>query len=616
MSILADHQLRALSTGDKPLITPFSDGQVRVNEQGEKIISYGLSSYGYDLRLGRKFKIFTNVNNSIIDPKDFSNKSFVDFEGDVCIIPPNSFVLAVSAERICMPDNVVGVVLGKSTYARCFTGDTKVALVDGSSVSFKEMIERTKTGERFWGYGVNENADIIMVELVLPRLIGHEKIIELTLDSGDTIRCTPDHEFMMRDGSYLRADELKENASLLPLYRVESRGYEAVVQPVNGRFQSTHWLADDWNTRNNVYKPMENAHRHHLDENKRNNRPTNIVRKNASEHIGEHNLERATDPVFIKKMSETHKAMFAANSKDPEWYAAWCDKSKKAATMFHHDDEYSEARKKWLARLQDNGKNMSLEEREIRRERQRIRMLCPERKEKVRKHFLDLWTNIEFAKNKREQTRLINLRKDVTLETFKAAMDKHGSIRGAARELNCDRTTFRRFRDVVSEYKQKWEDAKVTTAQMLTALFEAGSIKGAARLLGIDHNYIRRRKDVLSMFFKTKIADNHKVVSIKELDVSEDVYCLTSPETGNFALETGVFVKNCGISCLATPLEPGWEGYVTLEFANTTPLPAKLYAGEGSCQVLFFEGEPCEVSYSTRNGKYNNQISEPVIPKT
>lgn len=119
MTILADHQLRVLSSGNKPLILPFSNGQIRVNEKGEKIISYGLSSYGYDLRLGRKFKIFTNVNNSIIDPKDFSDKSFVDFEGDVCIIPPNSFVLAVSAERICMPDNVVGVVLGKSTYARC-----------------------------------------------------------------------------------------------------------------------------------------------------------------------------------------------------------------------------------------------------------------------------------------------------------------------------------------------------------------------------------------------------------------------------------------------------------------------------------------------------------------
>lgn len=119
MTVLADHQIQALCTGERPLIHPFNSEQVRISQKGDRIVSYGLSSYGYDLRVGNKFKIFTNVNNSIIDPKNFSDKSFVDFEGDVCIIPPNSFVLASSAERISMPDNMVGIVLGKSTYARC-----------------------------------------------------------------------------------------------------------------------------------------------------------------------------------------------------------------------------------------------------------------------------------------------------------------------------------------------------------------------------------------------------------------------------------------------------------------------------------------------------------------
>ena len=119
MTVLADHQIQALCNGERPLIHPFNSEQVRVSETGDKLVSYGLSSFGYDLRVGTKFKIFTNVNNSIIDPKNFSDKSFVDFEGDVCIIPPNSFVLASSAERISMPDNLVGIVLGKSTYARC-----------------------------------------------------------------------------------------------------------------------------------------------------------------------------------------------------------------------------------------------------------------------------------------------------------------------------------------------------------------------------------------------------------------------------------------------------------------------------------------------------------------
>jgi dCTP deaminase len=84
----------------------------------EKIISYGLSSYGYDIRCGREFKIFTNVNNAVVDPKDFDPKCFIDYEGDVCIIPPNSFVLARSVEKLNIPRNVLVVCLGKSTYAR------------------------------------------------------------------------------------------------------------------------------------------------------------------------------------------------------------------------------------------------------------------------------------------------------------------------------------------------------------------------------------------------------------------------------------------------------------------------------------------------------------------
>ena len=84
--------------------------------------------------------------------------------------------------------------------------------------------------------------------------------------------------------------------------------------------------------------------------------------------------------------------------------------------------------------------------------------------------------------------------------------------------------------------------------------------------------------------------------------------CLTVPEAGNFALEAGVFVRNCGIIVNVTPLEPEWEGHVTLEFSNTTPLPAKIYANEGVAQVIFFESdEVCETSYKDRGGKYQGQ---------
>jgi dCTP deaminase len=100
------------------MISPFEAGQVR-EVNGQKIVSYGTSSYGYDIRCSNEFKIFTNINSTIVDPKKFDEKSFVDFVGDVCIIPPNSFALARTVEYFRIPRNVLTVCLGKSTYARC-----------------------------------------------------------------------------------------------------------------------------------------------------------------------------------------------------------------------------------------------------------------------------------------------------------------------------------------------------------------------------------------------------------------------------------------------------------------------------------------------------------------
>lgn len=102
----------------KPMIEPFSPELVR-EANGEKIVSYGTSSYGYDIRCGREFKIFTNINSTIVDPKNFDPNSFVEVVGDYCIIPPNSFALARTMEYLRIPRNVLTVCLGKSTYARC-----------------------------------------------------------------------------------------------------------------------------------------------------------------------------------------------------------------------------------------------------------------------------------------------------------------------------------------------------------------------------------------------------------------------------------------------------------------------------------------------------------------
>jgi dCTP deaminase len=118
MTIKSDKWIRRMAESHK-MIEPFVPDQVRVSEDGRKIVSYGTSSYGYDIRCADEFKIFTNINSTIVDPKNFDEKSFVDFKGDVCIIPPNSFALARTVEYFRIPRSVLTVCLGKSTYARC-----------------------------------------------------------------------------------------------------------------------------------------------------------------------------------------------------------------------------------------------------------------------------------------------------------------------------------------------------------------------------------------------------------------------------------------------------------------------------------------------------------------
>ncbi|MGH7538710.1 MAG: dCTP deaminase [Gemmatimonadales bacterium] len=113
MSIKSDRWIRRMATQHR-MIEPFADSQVR-----DGVISFGLSSYGYDMRVAPEFKIFTNALSAIVDPKRFDPKSFVEFAGDVCVVPPNSFALARSVEYFRIPRNVLTICVGKSTYARC-----------------------------------------------------------------------------------------------------------------------------------------------------------------------------------------------------------------------------------------------------------------------------------------------------------------------------------------------------------------------------------------------------------------------------------------------------------------------------------------------------------------
>jgi len=113
MGLKSDNWIREKSINEN-MISPFCEGLI-----GEGVVSYGLSSYGYDIRVSNEFKIFTNINAEVVDPKDFNQNNVVDFKGDICIVPPNSFALARTIEYFKMPSDTLAICLGKSTYARC-----------------------------------------------------------------------------------------------------------------------------------------------------------------------------------------------------------------------------------------------------------------------------------------------------------------------------------------------------------------------------------------------------------------------------------------------------------------------------------------------------------------
>jgi deoxycytidine triphosphate deaminase len=495
MSIKSDRWIRRMAA-DHGMIEPFSAQQVRVSG-GHKIVSYGTSSYGYDVRCAEDFKIFTNINSTIVDPKNFDEKSFVDFRGPVCIIPPNSFALASTVEFFRIPRNVLVMTLGKSTYARCFRGDTRVALVDGTSPTLEDMAKRHDAGEIFWGYSIGENGRLIVSLLDAPRFIGRDSLLEIELDSGECIRATPDHLFMRRDGRMVEAHALRPQDALMPLYRDLFRGYEGVYQPIDGYLYATHRLADEWNIRNGIYEEIPGTHRHHLD----------FDRVEHGLAISASLQRRAIDPVWREELSRAQSAR---------------------ANQFWHSDRYRQIRE----RIIEQRRNPT----DATREAHRL-------------------ATIQRYSDPAERARHSQL--------MKTAWAKDTGAR-----RNCDRSVFRRFSDALTDFRG------------------------------------------------TRQYRNHKVTAIREIAGDHDVYCLTVPEAGNFALQSGVFVKNCGIIVNVTPLEPEWEGHVTLEFSNTTPLPAKIYANEGVAQMLFFESdEVCETSYKDRGGKYQGQRGV-TLPKT
>jgi dCTP deaminase len=305
------------------------------------------------------------------------------------------------------------------------------------------------------------------------------------------------------------------------------------------------------------------THRHHKDFDRLNNNPWNIERMAERDHIRLHNEHNYGAGFDAEAHSLAIRASLERLAADDEWYTNYCEAQSVRAQSFWHDPKYKDARA------------VLLESRET------------------------FWATDEARQGARD--RQIAYWKDNT---------EAREVRGEASRLAWARASSDRRAEQAEIMRLNMTKHNFTGDDVKEALHQTGSIRGAARLLGCDRSVFRRFPEVVNEFRGARKVGkgNHKVVGIREIAGDHDVYCLTVPEAGNFALTAGVFVQNCGIVTNFTPLEAGWEGHITIEISNTTPLPARIYAKEGIAQILFFESDQdCKISYADRAGKYQGQ---------
>src|SRR3989344_6082970 len=206
----------------------------------------------------------------------------------------------------------------------CFTKDTKVKLVDGRDLSFGELVEEQKQGKNNFTYTVDENGQIKIAKIINPRkTIESAKLMKVVLDNGEEIKCTLNHKFMQKDGSYKEAQYLEPGDSLMPLYSklsdkkddINLGGYAMIFQPKLNVWDFAHILADQFNIQNNVYQKSKGRIRHHVDFNKLNNSPENIVRLGWKEHWQLHytlaSKRHTEDAVYREKIAEGRKNFWA-----------------------------------------------------------------------------------------------------------------------------------------------------------------------------------------------------------------------------------------------------------------------------------------------------------------
>jgi deoxycytidine triphosphate deaminase len=590
MSIKSDRWIRRMAR-EHGMIEPFAPEQVRMSG-GHKIVSYGTSSYGYDVRCGDDFKIFTNINSTIVDPKQFDEKSFVDFKGPVCIIPPNSFALAGTVEYFRIPRSVLTVCLGK-----CVTGDTRLVDADtGAYVPITKM--RWGKSTLAWDGSRLRPAK---VSAFVPQ--GKREIFELHTRTGLRIRATANHPFRM----------LKQ---WVPLGELRPGDRIAVAReiPIFGKTPIPDWEATLIGLMASEGQCDTPGHS-----------PTYTTADPAMAAL----LESAMAASGLGEI--TYKGRYGYRLVNRRGRGGIPERNRA------HD---------WLRNLE---LNVGAGDKFV----PQLIFTAPE--PSVRLFLQALFSGdgsiyhskdgifLEYySKSRRliEDVHHLLLRFGI----FSLIREKTTAIGTRACKIQItDKDQVLRFAQRIGfspgSLKQRLLEEKVLPmiaaqpkrkSNFDTLPNEAWAVAvTAARVGGLSLHALDIRtqpNQSMPMSVAARVAlrpcDSYvgplvdgpvwdEVERIEPVG-TEEVYDITVPTLHNF-VANDLLVHNstyarCGIICNVTPLEPEWEGHVTLEFSNTTPLPAKIYANEGVAQMLFFESdEVCETSYKDRGGKYQGQ---------
>jgi deoxycytidine triphosphate deaminase len=591
MTIKSDKWIRRMALEHR-MIEPFEPGQVR-EANGHRIVSYGTSSYGYDIRCSREFKIFTNINSTIVDPKAFDAGSFVDFVGDVCIIPPNSFALARTVEYFRIPRNVLTICLGK-----CVTADTRV--VDartGALVSITEV----RAGARTVGLDGWRTAPAD-VAAFLPQ--GRKPVFEVRTRAGLRIRATANHPFRQLAG-WTPLDALRPGdrvavprevpvfgttplpdweASLLGLMISEGQcrtpghsptftSNDAALIALLSRSVAAGGLGAITPKPCLGYRIVNHAGRGGIPE-----------RNRANQWLQRHGLAVTAEGKFVPQCVFTApresvrlflQALFSGDGglyrSGDSFFVEYYSKSRRLIDDVRHlllrFGIFSLVREKTTA-IGTPAHRIQITD------RAQIRRFARE---------------IGFCPGSIKQLRLT--------EEILPALD---ALTTAAKS-NFD-----------TYPAEAWPLLAAAVASTGTSLNSLGVRGSRARSVGrrvAQRVCTRTGDDDLAALLDGPVWDTVESIEARG---EEEVFDISVPALGNF-VANDIFVHNstyarCGVIVNVTPFEPEWEGYVTLEFSNTTPLPAKIYANEGVAQVIFFESdEVCETSYKDRGGKYQGQ---------